>query len=278
MAERRTSDLRLLGHQVRYQNRVFWRTPVAAFFTLFFPLMFLILFNLLFDDVIEIVGRDPLTVTQFYAPSLAVFAAASATYTNLTVGTAIARDEGLLKRVRGTPLPPWIYLTGRVGSAIWIALLAVVVMLAVGAIAYDLQVRPVTIPAAALTFIVGVACFAALGLAMAGLAKTGDSAPALANATILPLAFISDVFIPISDPPAALTFTADLFPLKHFVRAFQEAFSPFVTGTAFRWGDLGVMALWAVFGMVAARRFVGWEPRRVGHRSHRRRTRTARVE
>lgn len=276
MAERPASDLRLLGHQVRYQNRIFWRTPVAAFFTLLFPLMFLILFNLLFEDVIEIAGRDPLTVTQFYAPSLAVFAAASATYTNLTVGTAIARDEGLLKRVRGTPLPPWIYLAGRVGSAVWIALLAVVGMLAVGALAYDLDVRPATIPAAVLTFVVGVTCFAALGLAMAGLAKTGDSAPAVANATILPLAFISDVFIPIADPPAALRFVADLFPLKHFVRAFQDAFSPFVTDAAFRWDDLGVMALWAVAGMAAARRSFGWEPRPPGRR-HRQSTRGARV-
>lgn len=272
MTERALPDVRLLGRQVRYQNRIFWRTPVAAFFTLFFPLMFLILFNLLFEGTIDIVGRAPMTVTQFYAPSLAVFAAASATYTNLTVGTAIARDEGILKRFRGTPLPPWIYLAGRVGSAVWIALLAVVGMLAVGALGYDLQIRVATLPAAAVTFVVGVACFAALGLAMAGLAGSGEAAPALANATILPLAFISDVFVPISDPPAALTVIADLLPLKHFVRAFQDAFGPATTGAAFRWDDLGVMALWAAVGMVVARRFFGWDPRGPGRRRQRRRT------
>jgi ABC-2 type transport system permease protein len=278
MAEHSHSDLRLLFHQVRYQNRIFWRTPVAAFFTLFFPLMFLMLFNLLFDETIEIAGRDPLTVTQFYAPALAVFAAASATYTNLTVGTAIARDEGILKRFLGTPLPPWIYLAGRVGSAVWIALLAVVGMLATGALAYDLEVSLSSLPAAVLTFVVGVACFASLGLAMAGVARTGDSAPALANATILPLAFISDVFVPIADPPAALTFIANLFPLKHFVRAFQDAFSPFVDDAAFRWDDLGVMALWAIAGMLLARRFFGWDPRGTGSKRRRRPSRSVRAE
>ncbi len=125
----RTPALLLTMNQVRYQNKMFWRTPIGAVFTIAFPLMFLVLFNLLFDGTIDVTGRTPLTVAQFYTPSLAVFAAASATYTNLAVGTAIARDDGILKRFRGTPLPPWSYLAGRIGSAMWIAMLAVMLML-----------------------------------------------------------------------------------------------------------------------------------------------------
>ena len=125
----RTPTLRLWWHQIRYQNRLFWRTPVAAFFTLVFPLMFLVLFNLLFSGEIEIAGRASLTIAQFYAPALAAFAAASATYTNIGVGQAIARDERILKRIRSTPLPPSIYMGGVIGSAIWIAFIATLAML-----------------------------------------------------------------------------------------------------------------------------------------------------
>jgi ABC-2 type transport system permease protein len=253
---------RLVADQVRYQNRVFWRTPISAVFTLAFPLLFLVLFDLLLAGTIDAGGRDmPLTVVQFYAPSLAVFAAASATYTNLAVGTAIARDQGILKRFRGTPLPPWTYLGGRIGSAVWIAALAVVMMLGVGALAYGLEIRAATLAAAVATFAVGAACFAALGVAVAGLARTGEAAPALANFTILPLAFISDVFLPIERPPRWLSTLADVFPLKHFARSFQDAFSPFTTGSGFRWGSLAVMAAWAVVGVVVAMRTFGWEPR-----------------
>ncbi|MDX1690081.1 MAG: ABC transporter permease [Acidimicrobiia bacterium] len=262
MAERTPAPL-LVGDQIRYQNRVFWRTPVAAFFTLFFPLFFLLLFSVLFGDQgdIDLGDRGVFSVAQFYAPGLAVFAAASATYTNLAVGTAIARDQGILKRFVGTPLPPWMYLAGRVGSAVWIALIGVVVMMSVGALAFDVQVSFSTLPAAALTFAVGAAAFAALGLAVAGLAPNGDSAPAVANATILPLAFVSDVFLAIEDPPAWLDVVGDIFPLKHFVRAFQDAFSPFTTDAGFRWGHLGVMVLWGVIGVVLAVRTFGWDPR-----------------
>ncbi|NQV05841.1 ABC transporter permease [bacterium] len=258
----RLSDPILTWEQVRYQNSMFWRTPVAAFFTLFFPLFFLVLFAVMFgNDRIDIAGRGSFTVAQFYAPSLAVFGAVSATYTNLAIGTAIARDEGILKRFRGTPLRAWSYLGGRIGSGVWIASIAVVAMLVVGAVAYDLHVRVETIPAAIVTFIIGVSCFAALGLAVAGLAPTGDSAPAVANATILPLAFISDVFLPLDDPPRWLEVIGNVFPLKHFVRAFQDVFSPVTTDLGWRWGHLAVMIVWGLIGLGLALKFFAWEPR-----------------
>jgi ABC-2 type transport system permease protein len=261
MTEGRTSTIGLVWRQVRHQNRLFWRSPVAAFFTLVFPLMFLVLFNLLFSGEIEVEGRVPLTIAQFYAPALAAFATASATYTNIGVNQAIARDERVLKRVRSTPLPPWTYMAGVVGSAIWVAFIAALLMLSVGVVAYGLEVYVDQLPAAAVTFAVGVTTFAALGLALAAFSPTGDTAPAVANATLLPVAFISDVFIPLQDPAPWLRFLGDFFPLKHFVVPLQDAFSPFTTGSGFRWGDLGVMTLWGVVGLAYALRFFSWEPR-----------------
>jgi ABC-2 type transport system permease protein len=269
-------DLRLLWDQVRYQNRSFWRTPVAAFFTLIFPLMFLFLFNTLFG--FEPDPGDP-SVAQFFAPSLAVFSAASATYTNIGIRVAIARDERILKRIRGTPLPPRIYMGGVIGSGVWIALLGVVLMLAAGVLFYDLEIYTSTLPAAAVTFLVGSTAFAALGLALAALSPTGDTAPAIANATLLPLAFVSDVFLDTGGAPQWIRTVGEIFPLKHFVTPMQDAFSPFTTDAAWRWGDLGVLALWGVAGAAVAMRYFKWEPRAESaagaSRARRRRARTA---
>ena len=264
----RTPDARLAFQQVRYQNKIFWRTPVAAFFTLVFPLMFLLVFTTIFgNEEIDFLG---VTTAQFYAPALAVFGAATATYTNLAVATSIARDEGILKRIRGTPLPPWIYMTGRIGSSLWTALLAMVLLMTVGVVFYGVRIIGETLAAAVLTFVVGVACFAALGLLVAALLPSGDAAPAVTNATLLPLAFASDVFIPLEDPAAWLTLVGDIFPLKHFVRAFGDAFNPTLQGSGFTWNaaegeyamlaHLTVMAAWGLGAVILAVRYFRWEP------------------
>ena len=266
---RRTPDATLTFQQVRYQNKIFWRTPIAAFFTLVFPLMFLLVFTTIFgNDEIDFLG---VTTAQFYAPALAVFGAVTGTYSNLAIATSISRDEGILKRVRGTPLPPWIYMTGRIGSSIWTALLAMFLLMAVGVVFYGVKIFGGTLAAAVLTFVVSVACFAALGLLVAALIPSGDAAPAVTNATLLPLAFVSDVFIPLEDPAAWLTLLGDIFPLKHFVRAFGDAFNPALQGSGFAWtgaqgeyailAHLAVMAAWGLGAMLLAVRYFRWEPR-----------------
>lgn len=273
-----TSDLRLLFRLIRYQNTIFWRTPIAAFFTLVFPLMFLLLFTAIFgNDTIDFLG---VTTAQYFAPALAVFAAVSATYTNLAVGTAIARDEGILKRFRGTPLPPWIYIAARIGSGIWIAALAIAIMMTVGVVIFGVKILADTIVAALITFFIGVGAFAALGMLVAAVVPTGDSAPAVANATLLPLAFVSDVFIVSEDPPAWMDVLGSIFPLKHFVEAFSGAFNPELAGSGLQWSaaqgeyaiglHLAVMLAWGVVAMFLAVRLFRWEPARGGSRSSRR--------
>ena len=259
MAQR---DAALVIDQIRYQNKIFWRSPVAAFFTIIFPLMFLVVFVAVFGNE-PISGLD-VTTGQFYAPAMAVFGAISATYTNLAIVTAIARDDGILKRIRGTPLPPWIYIAGRVGSAVLVAAAAVVLMLGVGVVFYDLQVYAAAIPSLIVSFALGVGCFAALGLLLAGVSPNGDTAPALANATLLPLAFISGVFFASPDESGLIVTVSKLFPLRHFAVTFQDAFNPVATGNSvlehFHWPEIAVMALWAIGGVVLAIRFFRWEP------------------
>jgi ABC-2 type transport system permease protein len=250
----------LVRGQVGYQLRIFARTPVAAFFTLMLPLIMLVLFNAIFADGEVDTPSGPWPVRQFYTGSLAAFAAVSATYTNLANTVPILRDEGVLKRWRGTPIAPWAYLAGMIGSAVVVAIVGVVVMLGLGVLAYDLDIESDKMAAAALTFVVGVSAFAAMGLACAAVVPNARSAPAVANATLLPLAFVSNVFIPLEDPPRWLDLVGDFFPLKPFVVAFQDTFNPFVEAPAFDWGKIAWIAAWGVVGAVVALKRFRWEP------------------
>jgi len=250
---------KLLGAQLKYQLLTFVRSPVAVFFTLGLPLFMLVLFNALFgDDTVSTPGGD-WSVQQFYTGGLAVFTAVSATYTNLVNVVPIRRDTGILKRWRSTPMPLSIYLGGWVGSAVMIAFGGVILQLLLGVVAYDLSIDAAKLPAMIVTFLVGVVSFAALGLGVASLVPNQDSAPAVANATILPLAFVSDTFIPLEDAPGWLKF-ADYLPLKPFVNAFQDTLNPFVDAPAFNVTKLAIVAAWGVFGFVLARSKFSWEP------------------
>lgn len=234
--------------QFAYENKAFWRNPAAAFFTFVFPLMFLVIFNGLFQGE-----------TVFYVPAIAAFSVVTACFTNIAMGVTIARDQGVLKRVRGTPLPAISYLVGRVLHAVFIALILVSIVTLAGALFYD--VDPPSSPGrfvAALA--VGSASFCALGLAFTALVPHQEAAPVLVNAAVLPLSFVSDIFIPSEHAPVWMRTIADLFPLKHFAQAMLASFDP----TFREWSttDLLVIGLWGVFGLLAAVKFFSWEPRR----------------
>lgn len=250
---------KLLGTQLKYQLLTFFRSPVAVFFTLGLPLFMLVLFNALFGDATVSTPGGDWSVQQFYTGGLAAFTAVSATYTNLVNVVPIRRDTGILKRWRSTPMPLSIYLGGWVTSAVLIALGGVLLQLLLGVLAYDLSIDAAKLPAMIVTFIVGVVSFAALGLGVASLVPNQDSAPAVANATILPLAFVSDTFIVMADAPAWLSF-ANYLPLKPFVNAFQDTLNPFVDAPAFDITKLAIVAAWGVFGFVLARWKFSWEP------------------
>jgi ABC-2 type transport system permease protein len=258
----------LVLHQIRHQNRVFWRVPLAAFFTVAFPLMLLVLFNLL-NRGVTLPSMGGLPYAQFFTPAIAVFAMVSATYTSVAIQTGIDRDDGILKRVRGTPLPPGTYLAGRIGSALWIGVLSVAATMATGVLAFDVVVLWDRVPMALLVLTVGAACFCALGLALAAAASNAQSAQALANATILPLAFISGIFFPLDTAPAWMGAIAGIFPLQAFVEAFGAQWNP-LAEPGIPWADLGIMVAWFAAAVVVARRTFTWEPRPGGSRRRRR--------
>ncbi|MFW2333960.1 ABC transporter permease [Ilumatobacter sp.] len=263
----------LVIEQTRYQVLLFVRSPVGMFFTLGLPIFMLVLFNSLFGEGTVETPAGSWSVQQFYTGGLAAFTAVSATYTNLVNVVPIRRDEGILKRWRSTPIPSGVYLAGWILSAVSIAMVGVLLQLTLGVVAYDLTIEPAKVPAMIVTFVVGVSTFAALGLAIAGLVPNADSAPAVANATILPLAFISDVFIPLDDPPRWLEVLGNIFPLKPFVNAFQNTLNPLVDAPGFSWSKLAVVLAWGVGGALLATKTFTWEPSTGGGRRKRRRRR-----
>ena len=236
--------------QVRFENRAFWRNPAAAFFTFVFPLMFMVIFNVL-------IGRGNPDASRFFTPAIIVFAVITATYTNLAMSVTMARDEGILKRMRGTPLPVSAYLAGRIGHAIAIGVLLVIIVAAFGAIFYGVEVPWRQLPELMLTLVLGAATFCVLGLALTAFVPNADAAPAVVNATILPLLFISNVFIPLDGAPAWIEALSSFFPVRHFADAMLDVYA----GNGPAWSDLGVMAAWALAGAVVALRFFSWEPR-----------------
>jgi ABC-2 type transport system permease protein len=138
--------------------------------------------------------------------------------------------------------------------------LSVVVMMGIGVAFYGVNVYAATMPAAVVTFLVGVGTFAALGLLVAAVVPTGEAATAVTNSTLLPLAFISGVFlVPSDDSPEWLNAVANFFPLKHFVEPFVQAFNPTYTGSGWEWVSLLYLLVWGVAAAVLAVKLFKWE-------------------
>lgn len=248
--------------QFRSTNRVFWRNPASAFFTFVFPLMFLVIFTTLFgNEETRLPGIEgTISTSTFYVASMASFAVISACYTNIGISIVFSREAGILKRTRGTPLPAWVYLAGRVAHAAFVAFILVVITVAFGALVYDASIPTgITLLRFLVTMLVGAASFSALALALTAVIPNADAAPPIVNASILPLLFLSDVFIPLGPDPATwVDVFGKVFPVRHFTASMQAAF----LGTPFEWSDVAVVAAWGVGGLVLAARSFRWEPRR----------------
>lgn len=246
--------------QARYTNKAFWRNPAAAFFTFAFPLMFLVIFTSLLGNGELRVGDHLIKQSTYYVASMASFAVITACYTNIAIGVSFQRDQGVLKRLRGTPLPASAYMMGRVTHAALCALLLVAMCAVFGAVFYDAAFPGgIAFAQTLVTLLVGAASFAALGLALTSVIPNADAAPPIVNASILPLLFLSGVFFPATDrTPEWITFVANIFPVRHFIEALGAGF----LGVPFSWGDVLVVGLWGIAGMVLAARFFSWEPRR----------------
>ena len=253
------SGVALLLHQFRFDQKVFWRNPAAVFFTALLPLIFLFMLATLFKN--DEINGLAVTGATYYVPAIVTLSVISATTVKLATNLPAEREAGQLKRIRGTPLPPATFVAGRVGNSLVISVIMVALVSVIGGAVYGVDIPTETMPAMLVTLAVGAFSFSCLGFALAAVIPSEDAAPAVTNATVLPLYFLSGVFIPENEIPDGVLNFADVFPIRHFFEAMFTAWNPHTTGAGFEFGNLAVVAAWGVAGLLVAIRFFRWEPR-----------------
>ena len=251
-------DLAIAARQLRFEQKAFWRNPAGAVFTFAFPLLFLVIFSTL-NSGARIPERGNISFVTFFVPGILAFGLISACYTNLAIRMTMNRDFGILKRVRGTPVPTWAYLAGQVGSSLLVTFILFLLTVGLGVVAFGVEFRSGTVAGLVVTLALGAACFCALGLAVSGLCPNADAAPAIVNFSIFPLLFVSGIFFPLDDAPAWLTSVARFFPMQQLADRLQYAFDPRTTGLGFNGTDLWSLLAWTIVGSALAVRLFRWD-------------------
>jgi ABC-2 type transport system permease protein len=250
----------LVLHQFRYDQKAFWRNPASVFFTVMFPVILLLIFATVFgNQTVEV--RGGIKTTAYYVPAIITLSVISATMQSLAMSLVIAREDGRLKRGRGTPMPAWVFIAGRVGNSIVVALMMLALIAAIGSLLYGVAIPWDRLPAIVLVLVVGAAAFCCLGIALTAAIPSQDAAAPIVNALLLPLYFLSGVFIPDDQLPSGVIHFADAFPIRHFFEAFFDAYVPGGGVSAVSWGNLAIVAVWGVAGLFLAVRFFRWTPR-----------------
>jgi ABC-2 type transport system permease protein len=253
-----THGVRLVLHQARYDLLSFLRNRQARFFTLILPLLFLVIFVSVFGN--HRVGPQHVKASTYYVPGLSALAIIAASFVNLVISLTAARAAGVLKRRRATPMAAWALIAARTLTAMAISLVVMTVLLLVGRFAYGVRLPSSTIPGVLLTAVVGSATFCVLGYAITTVIGSEDAAQPMVQAIMLPLYFISGVFIPNVNLPSWLQDVAKIFPVQHLSDGLHKAFDPATHGTGIVWSDLGVLALWAAAGLLVALTRFAWTP------------------
>jgi ABC-2 type transport system permease protein len=252
------SAIGMVLHQARFDLLGLMRNRQARFFTMILPLIFLIIFVSVFGN--NTVGPEHVKSSTYYVPGLSALAVIASSFVNLVISVTELRESGVLKRRRATPVPAWAVIGGRTLTALITSLVVMTVLLAVGRFAYGVRLPEATIPAVALTAVVGSVTFCSLGYAVSTVISSADSAQPTVQAMVLPLYFISGVFIPNVSLPRWLQDVAKAFPVQHLADGLHHAYDPAVHGTGIVWSDIGVLALWAVIGLAIALRRFQWMP------------------
>jgi ABC-2 type transport system permease protein len=240
---------------VRAQQRLFWRSRESAFFTFFLPILLLVLIGSVYrDETIE--GVDAAT---YLVAGMLGFSVVATAFAGLAISLVIRRESGVLKRVRGTPMPPWLYLSAVFASTAVVIALEAVIEIVIGR--YLLGARwPASVASLAITLLVGAAALAPLALAITGLIRGSEGSSAVINAVYLPMAFISGTFFSVSAMPRFLEALAELLPLTYLLRALRDLFTG-AEGLDGSLGSLAVLVVWGAVGVVLATRTFRWEPR-----------------
>lgn len=245
------SDATLAWRQYRLERKMFWRNPTAAFFSFVLPLIFLFLFGAVFSG-----NQANLNVL---VPGIAGLSVMATTFNALATQMTFLREQGVLKRVRGTPLPGTSYLSGIIGSAATNAVIQIFIIIVAGKLFFGLG-WPKDWAELAVFTLLGVACFASMGVAFSHVIPNFEAAPAYTNLVFLPMIFISGVFFDVDNVPTFLRDIANALPLVHVINGISAAL---VTGAPLtdHLSDLAVVAVWTLACVILAVRGFSWSAR-----------------
>jgi ABC-2 type transport system permease protein len=253
--------LALLVHEARYALLAAWRNPRARFFTFIFPILLLVIFAGVFGsgNTTTIDGHR-VSVSTYFVGGILALSIISAAYANLVMSVATARETGILKRRRATPVPPAILVAGQALATLVIGVVMTTILLVIARVGYSVAIPAGALAAMAVAVVIGTVSFACLGYAVAGLIGSPDSAQPIIQLTLMPLYFISGVWIPSASLSHTLRSIASVFPVEHLAASMHNAtiygsFSSAVSPT-----NLLVLAAWGVGAVAFAARRFSWLP------------------
>jgi ABC-2 type transport system permease protein len=247
-------------HQARYDLIAFLRNIQAVFFTLILPLLFLIIFVGVFGNHSITVSGVHVKASTYYVPGLSALGVIAASFVNLVISITAQREAGILKRRRATPVPAWVLIAGRTLTALTVSLVVLTILLAFGRVVYGVTLRTSALPGVAFTAVVGSITFCVLGYALSTFIRNEDAAQPMTQAIMLPLYFISGVFVVGKVIPSWLHHVAQVFPVEHLADGLDNAYNPVAHGVGIVWSDIGVLALWAAIGLGVALFRFSWLP------------------
>ena len=242
------STASLAWRQFRFERRMFWRNPSAAFFNFALPLIFLFL-------IASVFGLNEAD-REILIPGIAGMSVMTTTFTALAFNVTFLREQGILKRIKGTPLPPVSYFGGLIANAVANAVVQVALVIAIGNLLYDVP-WPADWFELVVFVVLGVIAFSSLGIAMAQAIPNFDAAAAYVNAVFLPMIFISGTFYETKHLPAVLDAAARILPLRHVIDGLRGAISG--AGVTHHVEGLVVLAAWCLGGIFLSVRYFRWE-------------------
>jgi ABC-2 type transport system permease protein len=256
---RRLDDVRLVGHQVRYEQLGFWLNPIGAVFTIGFSVVFLVLLSTTAGNS-RVAFLGNIRQVEYYVPAFAAYGVMAVCFNTLSVNLVIRRETGLLKRVRLSPLPTRVMLAAIFINALIVALLQVFAVVMIGRFGYHVAL-PHNLMAFLVALVVGAICFTALGIAASTLIPNQEAAGPIVSIVFFILLFLSGLWYPIK-AGSGLAQASAYFPVRHMILATATPFFARGSSSAWSWSDIQVMAIWAVVGIFVSVRRWSWAPRR----------------
>jgi ABC-2 type transport system permease protein len=265
------SPIRLGGSRTRLELKTFFRERDALIFAFFFPIIMLAIFSVVFGEGAAAGGLD-IDFTLYFLPGMIAAGIMLVSFQTLAITIAIERDDGTLKRLRGTPMPPVSYFLGKIGMVLVTGIAQAALLLGYAALVYrvDLPTDPSRWLTFTWVFLLGAAAGTVLGIAFSSVPKSARSAPAVVTAPVLILQFISGVFFVFNNLPSWLQQIASLFPLKWMAQGMRSVFFPAQleadeASGSWQHGETAlILIIWLVLGLVLCVRTFRWQRRDEG--------------